>query len=194
MFLSIQVFYILLDFIFIQQIDVLKFRGRRKSSQKLAKRITLVSFSTPSLPHGTNGNRKTGLNAPLRKGSEDFDFPELCKMTVHSRVNRKQQTVEKWKITNHAEERKSLEGEIEGNVRITVSNEPIMFEKDFFMWPFELKSICSRARRSAACVQCNLRATHFFYFEACFVKTVETPSLPNERSSFRKLCKLLRAP
>ena len=41
------------------------FRGRRKSSQKLAKRRTLVSFSTPSLPLETNGNRKTGFNVPL---------------------------------------------------------------------------------------------------------------------------------
>ena len=40
-------------------------RGCRKSSQKLAKRRTLVSFSTPSLPLETNRNRKTGFNVPL---------------------------------------------------------------------------------------------------------------------------------
>ena len=38
------------------------------------------------------------------------------------------------------------------------------------------------AERSAR----SLRAADFF-FEACFAKTVETPSPPNARSSFRKL-------
>ena len=39
-----------------------RLRDRRKSLQKLMKRITLVSFSTPSLPPETNGSRKTGFN------------------------------------------------------------------------------------------------------------------------------------
>ena len=39
------------------------------------------------------------------------------------------------------------------------------------------------AERSAR----SLRAADFFFFEACFAKTVETPSPPNARSSFRKL-------
>ena len=68
-------------------------RGRRKSSQKLVKQITLVSFSTLSLPPDTNRNRKTGFNVPPRKGSVDLDFLEL-----NSRL------LKKWKITNHAEE------------------------------------------------------------------------------------------
>ena len=40
-------------------------RGRRKSSQKLAKRRTLVSFPTPSLPPETNENRNPGFSVPL---------------------------------------------------------------------------------------------------------------------------------
>ena len=40
-------------------------RGGRKSSQKLAKRRTLVSFPTPSLPPETNENRNPGFNVPL---------------------------------------------------------------------------------------------------------------------------------
>ena len=101
-------------------------RGRRKSSQKLVKQITLVSFSTLSLPPDMNGNRKTGFNVPSRKGSVDliwFDFYWACRKAgaLWSWFSRaKQQTVEK--MENHKPRTRSLEGKLMGKVRITVSN------------------------------------------------------------------------
>ena len=44
-----------------------------------------------------------------------------------------------------------------------------------------------RAERSGAHVEVVYVQLNIFFFEACFAKTVETPSPLNERSSFRKL-------
>ena len=51
----------------------------------------------------------------------------------------------------------------------------------------ELQSMCGPAERSAQSAQLFFFFFFFFFLEALFAITVETPSPPNERSSFRKL-------
>ena len=100
---------------------------------------------------------------------------------MHSRVVIKQQTVEKWKIANYAEEeRKSLEGEIIRKVRVTVSNVPPAADNRLRLCPLcsstveaqvvgensmldrapiDLQQGPRPAERNARC----LRAAHFFF-------------------------------
>ena len=76
-----------------------------------------VSFiHNPLPPPETNGNRKTGLT--FQESECGLWLSRAWqKETVHSRVVGKQQNVEKWKITTHAEEEsKSVEGEKVGKV------------------------------------------------------------------------------
>ena len=106
-----------------------------------------------------NGNRKTGFNIPLRKVSIGFGFPEVGQKKTNKQKNwalkiGNSRPLIKWKITNHAEEeRKSVEGEKIDKVRVTVSNDPNMFEKVTFYQArrsVEREAVCSRACRSAA--------------------------------------------
>ena len=89
------------DILFVtnQGLEFYQVRGRRKSSQKLAKRRTLVSFSTPSLPLETNGNRKTGFNVPLAVGNllqkRVHVLPALLNVVGHLRDNR---SLDRWKV------------------------------------------------------------------------------------------------
>ena len=167
-------------------------RGNRKSSQKLAKRITLVSFSTPPPPPPppeTNGNRKTGFNVPPRKGSVDFDFLELgkkkqCTQELFSRP------LKKWNITNRAC-RRSLAGETMGKVRMTVSNN----QEGFF----------DQARRSIELVFFFLQqpgeaqsalsmCSSFFFLKLALRRRSRSPSPETNALHFASFCELLRRP
>ena len=83
---------------------------------------------------------------------------------MHSRAVRKQQAVEKWKIKKHAEE-----------IYVSINRPATRSSSNRFA------AGPSRAQRAKS------TSSSFFFFEACFAKTVETPSRVNERSSFRKL-------
>ena len=163
-------------------------------SQKFAEACetnNVSFFLNPSLPLEMNGNRKTGFNVPLRKGSAYF--PERGKMKLHSRVVRKQQIVEKIILKNHKrrrKERKSQEGEI---ISMQSQNNGVKWSK-YVQEGFSIQLV---ARSSANQFAAGLGGDfHFFnfWFEACSAKTVETPSPQTNALRFASFCELLQRP
>ena len=166
----------------------------KRPSQKLAKRITLVSFSTPSLPPQTNRNRKTGFNVPLRKGSADFHFQTLAikKCALKSCY----ETADCRKMENHKLRRKRTEesGRRHNNGQSQNSGDPNMFEKNFSI-KVAARSSCNRFAAGHGGAQHTLSTCSSFFFLKFALRRRSRPPPPQTNAlHFASFCELLRRP